>query len=181
MTNRSIGILCVLALLLFNTAAVPAVEHQERFEKLVERLYLNHLNLKNVYRDLHDIAIDRVSGPEMQLSYIQKTYLFVSEASLIGFYQWELLCATEYIREERISDYLTLRVKDLDRAIFETRDRVNSLKLYQAFIDNDSAQMRIDEAIGLLDANIYMYEEIMALLKPLANPENPFRRDRKDL
>jgi len=32
----------------------------------------------------------------------------------------------------------------------------------------------IDQAIGLIEAKIYMYEELLELLKPQANPPNPF-------
>jgi hypothetical protein len=168
----------VAALLLISALAAPArsVEPLERQSEIIERLYLNHRQLTGVYRDLHDAALGAVDGSERQLGYIQKTYLFVSEANLIAFYQWELLAAIDYIKDSHLSDYLTLRVKDLDRAIFESRDRVRSLKLYQAFIAGEELHHLVSHAIGLIEANIYMFEELRELFKPRANPPNAFER-----
>jgi len=174
--------LWILILLLATaaTASAGTEEDQGRLPEIIDRLYLNHRQLTDVYRNLHDEALNAVNGPEQQLGYIQKTYLFVSEANLIGFYQWELLAVIDYIKNTHRSDYLTLRIKDLDRAIFESRDRINSLKLYHAFIDSDAPRGLIDQAIGLIEANIYMYEELLELLKPRANPPNPFEKLLKD-
>jgi hypothetical protein len=162
------------------TASAGTEDDRGRLSEIIGRLYLNHRQLTDVYRNLHDEALNAVNGPEQQLSYIQKTYLFVSEANLIGFYQWELLAVIDYIKDTHRSDYLTLRVRDLDRAIFESRDRVNSLVLYRAFIAGDTLHGLIDQATGLIEANIYMYEELLELLKPQANSPNPFENLLKD-
>jgi hypothetical protein len=161
------------------SAVARADSTEERMRELVSRLLINHKELSTTYRNLHDAAIDVVSGNQAELSYIQKAYLFVSEANLICFYQWELLSITPYIKPDSRSDFFTLRVKDLDRAIFESRDRVNSLKLYYAFIDNERARGLIDEAVGMIEANVYTFEELMALMKPLSNTGNPFDRLRE--
>ena len=157
------------------TAGAAVGEMDERLEELIARLRLNHTSLKAVYRDLHDAAIDNVAGPDQQLGYIQKSYLFVSEANLMCLYQWELLSIAEYIREESRSDYFTLRVKGLRQAIFESRDRINSLKLYYGFIDSAETRKLLDAAIGLIEANIYTYEQLVDMLEPMANPPNPLR------
>ena len=170
----------ILLLAAVATASADTDDDQGRLSEIIGRLYLNHRQLTDVYRNLHDAALSEVNGPEQQLGYIQKTYLFVSEANLIGFYQWELLAVIDYIKNTHRSDYLTLRVKDLDRAIFESRDRINSLKLYHAFIASDAPRGLIDQAIGLIEANIYMYEELLELLKPQANSPNPFEKLLKD-
>jgi len=162
------------------TASAGTEDDQGRLSEIIGRLYLNHMQLTNVYRNLHEEALSAVNGPEQQLGYIQKTYLFVSEANLIGFYQWELLEVIGFIKDTHRSDYLTLRVKDLDRAIFESRDRINSLKLYHGFIASDAPRGLIDQAIGLIEANIYMYEELLELLKPQANSPNPFEKLLRD-
>ena len=142
---------------------------------LIERLYLNHNSLRTVYKDLHEAAIDNIGGPDRQLSYIQKSYLFVSEANLVCLYQWELISIVGYIRQDRRSDYFTLRVKGLQRAIFESRDRINSLMLYYGFIENAEIRKLLDNAIGLIEANIYTYEQLVGILGPMANPPNPSR------
>jgi hypothetical protein len=158
-------------------AAEPNNPLYSQLETQLGRLYLNHKNLNHIYRNLHDVALDAMAGSDRQLSYIQKTYLFVNEANLMCFYQWELLSITDYIKEDYKTDYFTLRVKDLDRAIFESKDRVNSLKLYYGFIEIETARKLIDDAVGVIEANIYIYETLMDLLKPLANPPNPYEKD----
>jgi hypothetical protein len=170
----------ILLLAAVAMASADTDDEQGRLSEIIGRLYLNHRQLTDVYRNLHDAALSEVNGPERQLSYIQKTYLFVSEANLICFYQWELLAVIDYVKDSHRSDYLTLRLRDLDRAIFESRDRINSLKLYHAFIAGDTPRSLVDQAIGLIEANIYMYEELLELLKPQANPSNPFEKLLRD-
>jgi len=143
---------------------------------LVERLHVNYLSLDAVYHQLHEAAIDAVDRSAEELGYIQKTYLFVSEANLICFYQWELLAIVDYIEDDKVADYLTLRVRDLDRSIFESRDRINSLQLYSGFIDHAGARQSIEQAVGLIEANIYTYEALRDVLQPLANPPNRYNR-----
>jgi uncharacterized protein YeeX (DUF496 family) len=178
MKKKSLSAAIILWLLIVQATAGFPADAQSRLELIVGRLYLNYKSLDNIYNDLHEASLEAVGGSDQQqLSYIQKAYLFVNEANLICFYQWELLGVIEYIKEDRRSDYFTLRVKDLGRAIFESRDRINSLKLYQAYIEKDAASKKIDEALGIIEANIYIYEEISDILKAHANPPNRFNPD----
>jgi hypothetical protein len=175
MKSRCVAVITAMILTLAAGAEAQRGPGGEALNELIARLYLNHKSLQTVYRDLHESAIDNAGGPDRQLSYIQKTYLFVSEANLICQYQWELLSTVDYIRQESRSDYFTLRVKGLRRAIFESRDRVNSLMLYYGFIDNSQTRKLLDDAIGLIEANIYTYENLVDILQPMANPPNPAR------
>jgi hypothetical protein len=161
----------ILITILLWSQTLPAQTNliDRRLEDILGRLYINHKSLTVVYSKLHEAALEAVNGSDKQLSYIQKSYLFVSEANLVCFYQWELLSIIDYIKDSHRSDYYTLRVKDLKRAIFETQDRVVSLKLYSAYIDSRETLKLLDEAVGLIEANIYMFEELTAILKPLAN------------
>jgi hypothetical protein len=172
----------ILALLLLSsqTALAQTDAVDGRLNEIIGRLYLNHRSLSVVYSNLHDTALEAVNGSDQQLSYIQKSYLFVSEANFVCFYQWELLSITGYIKDSHRSDYFTLRVKDLERAVFESRDRIVSLKLYSTYIENQEPRRLLDEAVGLIEANIYMFEELAALLEPLANAPNPFNRSLRD-
>ncbi|UCD81623.1 MAG: hypothetical protein JSW26_09435 [Desulfobacterales bacterium] len=174
MKGRFLLAALVIWLLMAQTAAGFLPDAEDRLQTIVGRLYLNYKSLDNIYKDLHEASFDAVGGSDRQLSYIQKAYVFVNEANLICFYQWELLGVIEYIKDERRSDYFTLRVKDLGRSIFESRDRMNSLMLYHAYIEDDAARKKIDEALGIIEANIYIYEEIRDILRPHANPPNPF-------
>lgn len=174
--KKNINWLILVPLLLssqMTSAQTNAVDG--RLEDILGRLYINHKSLTVVYSNLHSAALEAVNESDQQLSYIQKSYLFVSEANLVCFYQWELLSIIEYIKKSHRSDYFTLRVKDLKRAIFEIQDRVVSLKLYSAYIDNRGTLDLIEEAVGLIEANIYMFEELVAILEPLANSPNPFK------
>jgi hypothetical protein len=169
-----------LILLLSQSAWGQSDPSSERLEELLGRLYLNHKSLSVVYSKLHSTALDAVGGSDQQLGYIQKTYLFVSEANLICRSQWELLSIANTIKDRHRSDYFTLRVKGLEWAAFESRDRVVSLNLYAAYIENAEPRKLIEEAVGLIEANIDMYDELATLLEPLTNPPNPYGRNRKE-
>ena len=175
MKHKILAATASVVVVLTLTAGAHCRPLDQNLNELIARLYLNHESLQTVYRDLHESAIDNIGGPDRQLSYIQKSYLFVSEANLVCRYQWELLSIVNYIRQESRSDYFTLRVKGLRRAIFESRDRINSLMLYSGFIENAQTRKLLDDAIGLIEANIYTYEQLVEILKPMANPPNRMR------
>lgn len=175
MRKSAVCLLSVLIGVCLIAAEGPAQPTESGLKSQVEKLYLNYRELDHVYKDLHNAAVSEISGSDIQLSYIQKAYLFVSEANLVCYYQWQLLSITPYIKNERKSDFFTLRVKGLDKAIFESRDRINSLKLYFGFIKSPSARKLIDSAIGLIEGNIYMYEQIFIILRPLTNTPDKFK------
>ena len=74
-------------LLIAQTAIGLTLAAQQRLEAIVGRLCLNYKRLNNIYKDLHEVALDFAAGSDQQLSYIQRAYLFVNEANLICFYQ----------------------------------------------------------------------------------------------
>lgn len=162
-------LIVTLAMTAFLAADSSSETLEVRLSERVARLYLNVKSLNTVYGDLHTAALD-AADDEHRLGHIQKTYLLVNEANLIGLCQWKLLSVIDYIKPDYRSDYFTLRVRDLDRAAFESRDRVNSLKLYYAYVADNRVKKLLDEAIGLMEANIYTFEDIRDLLRPLANP-----------
>ena len=90
-----------MCLLMAQTAAGFLPDAEDRLQTIVGRLYLNYRSLDNIYKDLHEASLEAFSGSDQQLSYIQKAYLFVDEANLICFYQWEMLGIVEYIKEDR--------------------------------------------------------------------------------
>jgi hypothetical protein len=179
--KKMIYCLALLVLVLWSQSISAQSENTDsRLDKIIERLYLNHKSLTVVYSNLHDSARNALDGSDQQLSYIQKTYLFVSEAKLICYCQWALLSINGYIKDSHRSDYYALRLKDLKRAIFESQDRLVSLELYSAYIESDAPRRLVEEAVGIIQANIYMFEELLDLLEPLANPSRPFDRDPRD-
>jgi len=152
-----------------------ATEPYSRVEELTGRLLMNTKKLEHIYQDMHDFAQWTMNRSDRQLDYIQKSYLFINEAKTISFYQWELISVLDYIKEERKSDYITLRYRDLRRAIDDTQLTIHLLNTYVIFIEKQEVKQSIEEAIGLIQANIYMYEELRELLRPLSNkPPYPY-------
>ena len=175
MNKRILAVTAAVLMTLILVSLACSSSENDQMKELIARLYLNHKSLQIVYRDLHASAAENLGGPDRQLSHIQKTYLLVSEANLMCYFQWELLSVIDYIRQERRSDYFTLRVAGLQRVIFESKDRVNSLRLYFGYIEDAGARKRIDDAIGLIEANIYTFEQLVDILQPLANPPSALR------
>ena len=175
---RTASLIIIAALIGLAVAAGHAgsEETHGQLHSKIEELYLNYIELKRIYQDLHNVAVDEIGGPDIQLSYIQKAYLFVNEANLVCYTQWRLLSIISYIKQESLSDFFTLAAKDLEKAAFESRDRVNSLKLYYSYIDSQEARKLIDAAIGIIEGNIYMYEQMVEIIRPLTNTPEKFQQ-----
>jgi len=171
--TRSTAALLFISLAIHSLAS--ATETYSRVEEITGKLLMNTKKLEHIYQDMHDYAQWTMNQSDRQLDYIQKTNLFINEAKTISFYQWELISVFDYIKEERKSDYITLRYKDLRRAIDDTKLTVHLLNTYVIFIEKPEVQQSIEEAVGLIQGNIYMYQELRELLRPLSNkPPYPY-------
>ena len=150
-----------------------------RMEEITGRLLMNTKKLEHIYQDMHNYAQWTMNRSDRQLDYIQKSYLFINEAKTISFYQWELLSVFEYIKEERKSDYITLRYRDLRQAIDDTKLTIHLLNTYVIFIEKQEVKESIEEAVGLIQGNTYMYEELREILRPLSNkPPYPYELEK---
>ena len=160
---RTASLFIIAALIGLGVAAGHAgsEETHAQLHSKIEELYLNYIELKRIYNDLHNVAVDESGGPDIQLSYIQKAYLFVSEAN------------QEF---SELGSGFRLAAKDLEKAAFESRDRVNLLKLYYSYIESQEARKLIDEAIGIIEGNIYMYEQMVEIIRPLTNTPEKFQQ-----
>jgi hypothetical protein len=148
----------------------PGVSEQMSLMKpIVEDLYMNHLELYHLYTDLHQVAKYYLFTPGEQLSYIQKTALFIQEAYRLGRAQWELFSVLEYIRPEAINDYFTLRAKGLENTIDDVRFTMKEIDLYKGFIENPEALKICRDAMGMIEANIRMMEKLLELTRPMTN------------
>lgn len=146
-----------------------------RMELLSGRLYLNYRNLETIYKEMHDHALSSLGESDAQLDYIQKTYLLINGAKTILFYQWELLSIQEYLREDAKGDYYTLRFRDLERAINDSKFSATLIDLYAAYITDKEATKSIEEALSIIRGSIYMFEEFRRILAPLSNrPRIPY-------
>jgi hypothetical protein len=135
----------------------------------VERLYLNYHELKVVYGDLRAAALMHIERSGGQLSEIQSAARLIEQANLIGYYQWELLSITEYIRDSARKDFFTLRVKDIADAHRKSKDLVLTIKVYDAFIKDSAALELVEQAVVHIEQNMAIYEALHALMLPMAN------------
>jgi len=138
---------------------------EARLKQKTEQLYMNYGYLKELYRSLHEMAELSVYESDRELDYIQKSYMLVKEANLICYYQYKLLSIMEYISNDAKSDYYEIMLKDLDKAEFETKHTIRLIDLYTGFIKNEKVLKSVEDAIGIIQANIYMYVELMDILK----------------
>jgi hypothetical protein len=170
-----IGLIVLLGLSpVSGQAPVNSVDGQ--LKPNVEQLFLNYKQLQKIHKDLHEITITSFQGPEMESSYIRQANLFISEATLMCWNQWELLSITHFIKEDHKVDFYTLRFRDLQSVITESNHRIQLLKLYSGYIGNKNALASIDAAIGIIEGNIYLFESLSGLLQPLARSPNAFNQ-----
>ncbi|MGD8369084.1 MAG: hypothetical protein PVG78_15710 [Desulfobacterales bacterium] len=168
-----------LAVLLVTTTSVPAASLPktavDRMQTIAGRMVINDRDLKRVYQDMHGYARFTPQGTDRQLDYIQKTYLQIDLARNQGYYLWRLLSIYDYLLESRKGDFLTLYGEELRRARVDCRQSIRLIELYAAFIDKETIRRSLKEAVGIIEANIYMYEEIETLVAPYLN-EPPYPR-----
>jgi len=174
MIRRILLSTAVLMGIIFHTWAVAETPFS-RIEEISGRLLMNIKKLEHIYQDMHGYAQWTMNQSDRQLDYIQKSYLFINEAKTIAFYQWELMSVFDYIKDERKSDYITLRYRDLRQALDNTQLTVHLLKTYVVFVEKPEVARSMEEAVALIQANIYMYEELRNILRPLSNkPPYPY-------
>ncbi len=157
------------------SAASPPKAALERMEAIAGRMVLNDQDLKRVYQDLHGYARFTPQGTDRQLDYIQKAYLQIDLARNRGYYLWRLLSIYDYLTESRRTDFLTLYGEELRRAMVDCRQSIRIIELYGAFIEKETIRRSFREAVGIIEANVYMYEELETLVAPYMN-EPPYPR-----
>lgn len=161
------------------TSAATAADENGQIRPVVEKLAINVRELRVVYDDLHIAARDALTGeqPDRQLDYVQKVYLHVNAALMVAESQYQMLSVIHYVSDERRTDYLTLRARDLDRARTRMEDAIEFIALYDAFIRNSKATEAISRAQALIHGNIYLYSRLLDILKPLVHPAGAFTPD----
>jgi hypothetical protein len=136
-----------------------------RIRQLTEAMFLNMLELKEVYDDLHIFAMKSMEGQDRQRDYLQKSYLFIQEARLILYNQWRWFSILEYIKDSCLRDFFVLSEKELKRARSESDQSVRMLLLYVGYIEDEEAEKLIREGIGVVRANIYLYESLLEVIR----------------
>jgi hypothetical protein len=142
--------------------------NEARLKEKTEQLFLNYKILEALYGDLREITGGYIYNSDEQLNYMQKMTLFVNEARMICYYQWQLLSVMDYIKPEAKNDYYTLRRKDLLKAKTDLAFVLSLLDLYRNYIVNKAALQPVDEAAVNIKANVYIFESLMELLDELS-------------
>jgi len=152
---------------------------REEIRQAVAALQVNARALAETYDRLHDLAADEAgkSADDLQLGYIQKAYLYVHQARLVAVYQIRLWSDFPYIKPDSRVDFVTLRARDLDDAISAMEDAASFLEVYAAFIQDEKTLAEIAAARQLISGNIYLYEKLLATIRPVVRPAAPFSRD----
>ena len=156
--------------------AAPPEATIDQMQTISGRLYLNDRELKAIYEEMHGYAQFTPGGPDRQLDYIQKLYLIIGRSRTHGYYLWRFLSIFDYLDEARKNDFLTLYEAELRQARDDVRLSIQLIDLYSAFIEKEEIRKTAARAEGILEANVYMYEKLAALIAPYVNPALPPRR-----
>lgn len=161
------------------TVLVAADHFENEIRQAIAACRVNARALDNIYDRLHDAAANEAgrSSAEQQLGYIQKTYLYVHQARLVADYQIRLLSDFRFIAKTQHSDFLTLRARALDQAIYDMEDAASFLEVYAAFIEDRQALAEIESARQMIGGTIYLYEKLLDTIHPAVKPAAPFTRD----
>ena len=130
-----------------------------------EQLYLNYKQLDSFYKDLREITSAYIYQSDQQLNYMQKIALYINEARLTSYYQWQMLSVVEYIKADYLKDYFILRTRDLQRAIKELKFLLSLLDLYTTYVENKAALEPVDEAVSNINGTVYLFEGLVQVLK----------------
>lgn len=169
--SRWIAGVCLAGLLFSGCAMTPTSDPGARDGELIEVIEQLHLSQKAAeaaFRELRDLAEGYLGQSDGQLNHYQKIYLHLRHANQICRSQWELFAIVNYIRPDARTDYFTLRVQDLKRAVFETETVLKTLDIYRAFLANPGAAVLVDKAVGTVETHLYLYEKLLDRCRPLA-------------
>ena len=140
------------------TAKMPQLKEK------TEQLYINYKLLDDLYKDVRKVAGAYIYQSDQQLNYVQKAALYINEARLTSYYQWQMLSVIEYIKPAYLEDYFILRQKDLHKAKKDLNFLITLLDLYSTYIENQAALKPVDEAVAHIKGTIYLFEGLIQML-----------------
>lgn len=181
-----LGTLLIISTLAGCTSAIPSgtsgfrsIESDAMITDLtpdIETLYLTCRRLDQIYKDIKFLERGFLFDPDdRQLGYIQKTGLYLQDASLRAHHQWEQLSMLHYIRPEMMRDYVTLSVNGLTSAIDEIGYDDRFIEIYAAFITHEAVSDDLDRAQDQMRIVAGVLNDIRQKLLPLANATEPPR------
>jgi len=154
-----------LALLFVQPGAAAGEPSEALLKEKTEQLFLNYKLLDGLYKNLREVTSAYIYQPDQQLNYMQKIALFVNEARLTSYYQWQMFSVMEYIKPDFKKDYYTLRSKDLKKAITDLTFLLSMLDLYAFYIENKAALKPAEEAVTNIKGTVYLFEGLLQLLQ----------------
>jgi hypothetical protein len=146
-----------------------AAAQKSLMKPVVEALFMNHKQLEYLHGDIHEVARELLFQSDRQLDYIQKAALYIKEAYLLGYAEWQLLSIMEYIKPDSLQDYLTLRRKGLTQSIPEIQYTIKQIELYRNFIQDKRADKIIRDAVGIIEGNIRLMGRLKEMVKNFSN------------
>jgi len=156
------------------SANPSADKTQAQIKPLVETLYLKTKDLEVIYQDLRTVANAHALLPDdLQLSYIQKTALYVQIVLQSASSQWEFLSMMESIKPAALQDFYTLRHRALRKTLDETGYDIRFLKLYKTFITSTEAQKDILSALTTIEEIRNIYGQLIDAIAPLVHQSLP--------
>ena len=139
----------------------------------IEALYLAWHELDGIYKDLKFLERAYVFDPDdRQLGYIQKVSLYVQDASIRAYHEWERLSVLHYIRSDMMRDYLTLCAMRLSTAIDAIGYDRMFLVIYHPHIENEMVAGDVDRSLVSIKAQVDLMNRLSQKLLPIANAEN---------
>lgn len=167
---RSTLLFAVILLWSIPAAADAAGPAMDRLRATTADLQRNARYLAEIRTGLNEAATAGLFVlDDEQLNAVQRSAIFVDMARLICGYQGALFAVTPYIREDARSDFFTLRHRDLEDAIFESREIVKALRLYGAAIRETEVRELAQEGAAAVSANIRLFERMRERAAPLTN------------
>ena len=159
----------MLAVWAFAALPAAAASPDDALNAVIEKIWFNQKSLSGLDSEMHQAAWYRLKGPALALARQQRVALHVAEARLVAYHQWELLATVAYIREGHRADFFTLRYRGLHRAVVRSRDLLQLIDIYGAFIDDAALEPILEQARGLIRGNIYLFEALIDILEPFVN------------
>ncbi len=154
-----------LTLVFVQPGTAASEPNEALLKEKTEQLFLNYKLLDGFYKNLREVTSAYIYQPDQQLNYMQKIALFVNEARLTSYYQWQMFSIMDYIKPAYKQDYYTLRRKDLQKAKTDLTFLLSLLDLYATYIDNKAALQPVDEAVTNIKGTVYLFEGLILMLQ----------------
>jgi hypothetical protein len=138
----------------------------------VEAFYLSWHALDRVYKDIKYLERGLLFEPDDRLlDYVQKSSLYIQDASMRIHQRWEILSVLTYIRPEMMRDYLTLSAAGLKTAQRQIDYDRMFLDIYTPFIAHDAFIQELKRARDHIEACVRLMDQIARQLSPYVHQD----------